>query len=401
MTLSTVETTVSIKSKNIEMEVLKISIADLQLERENAENDASQQPRLGVGDLRQLERENAAAENGVSAPSGEEWYYQEAQKLQIEHPDWNIDQITAKMSETVWNNNYHALMNDIANSSSPEERDQKIENYRSQLLEFYASGINVDNDVAYLRNVQGVDHRYLLSPTNPAFIDATLSFRDMANGYHLEYNENYILWRVKASGEPHPEDLVKYYQQLEYNQSISDNLVAKVSMVLGGPITGKASQETSVVTRELTQTEHTFIRAQESSKAGASDTYVGVKDASEYLKSQGVPRKFRKQILESFDVRTIEMKVAGDNTYGLRFYDGVNAQAKGRYLFESFNNLINRENLALPREWNEMSGIKQWRVEPGATMIIGEAAPQFQFGFRYVGGEKQWYITNLNHLLEP
>jgi hypothetical protein len=47
------------------------------------------------------------------------------------------------------------------------------------------------------------------------------------------------------------------------------------------------------------------------------------------------------------------MKVASENTYGSRFYDGVNAQAKGRYLFESFNNLTNRGNLALPPECNE------------------------------------------------
>jgi hypothetical protein len=67
---------------------------------------------------------------------------------------------------------------------------------------------------------QGVEPQYRLSPTNPAFVDAELSFQDMTNGYHLEYNENGILWRVKSSGEPHPEDLIKYYQQLEYKDSI-------------------------------------------------------------------------------------------------------------------------------------------------------------------------------------
>ena len=66
---------------------------------------------------------------------------------------------------------------------------------------------------------QGVESQYRLSPTNPAFVDAELSSQDMANDYHLEYNENGILWRVKASGEPHPEDLIKYYQQLEYKGS--------------------------------------------------------------------------------------------------------------------------------------------------------------------------------------
>lgn len=133
--------------------------------------------------------------------------------------------------------------------------------------------------------------------------------------------------------------------------------------------------------------------------ANTQDTYSGVKQASEYLKSQGVPRQYRKQILESFDVRTIKMDVAGDSTYGLRFYDGVNANAKGRYLFETFNPLTNRQNLALPPEWNKMTGIQQFQVNPGTVMLKGNAAPQFQFGSQYIGGETQWYINNLNDLI--
>lgn len=96
------------------------------------------------------------------------------------------------------------------------------------------------------------------------------------------------------------------------------------------------------------------------------------------------------------------MDVAGENAYGLRFHDfGVNAQAKGRYIFESFNPLTNRNNLALPPEWNSMTGIKQWRVKPGTEIIKGNAAPQFKYGSQYVGGEKQWYINNLDNLQEP
>ncbi len=290
-------------------------------------------------------------------------------------------------------------MEEIAHSKTPAERDEKIEQYKSQLLEYYVSGIDVDNDVEYLREVQGVEPQYRLSPDNPAFIDAILSFQDRANDYDLKYNENYVKWRIKPSGAVHPDDWDNYLIQQEYKQSISDNMVAKASMVVGGPIAGKASQEVSVVTKEIAETESTFV--QESSNAVARDTYDGVKEASEYLKSQGVSRQFRKQILESFDAGTIKLQVADENTYGLRFYDGVNAEARGRYLFESFNNLTNRQNLALPPEWNEMSGIKQWRIEPDTTMITGEAASQFQFGFRYVGGEKQWYITDLKNLLEP
>ena len=138
------------------------------------------------------------------------------------------------------------------------------------------------------------------------------------------------------------------------------------------------------------------------SKSGSSsvdDVYDGVKKASEYLKQQGVPRKFRKQILESFDVRTIKLETAGENTYGLRFYGG-NASAEGRYLFETFSPLTNRENLALPYEWNSMTGIRQFQVKSGTTMITGAAAPQLSFGGQYIGGANQWYINNLEDLIK-
>lgn len=128
------------------------------------------------------------------------------------------------------------------------------------------------------------------------------------------------------------------------------------------------------------------------------DPYAGVKDASEYLKSQGVPRAYRKQILESFDVDTIKLQTAGDSTYGLIFYGG-NANAEGRYLFETFSPLTNRQNLALPYEWNSMSGIQQFQVRSGTTMITGNAAAQGSFGSQYIGGAKQWYINSLEDLI--
>ncbi|MBY6268701.1 MAG: hypothetical protein BAA00_08915 [Parageobacillus thermoglucosidasius] len=106
-------------------------------------------------------------------------------------------------------------------------------------------------------------------------------------------------------------------------------------------------------------------------------------------------------MLESFDVRTISVEVADENTYGLRFYDDINAYAKGRYLFETFTEQINRNNLALPPEWNQMTKIQQWKVKPGSIIIKGNAASQLQMGDRYIGGAKQWYITNLDDLTKP
>jgi RHS repeat-associated protein len=132
------------------------------------------------------------------------------------------------------------------------------------------------------------------------------------------------------------------------------------------------------------------------------NSYQGVKEASEYLKSQGISRYKRKEILESFEVGTIKIETAGDNTFGLRFHDnGVNAYPQGSYLFETFGTLTNRNNLALPPDWNGMTGIKQWQVPSGTPMITGKAAPQYQFGPQYVGGANQWWIMDRTKLIEP
>jgi RHS repeat-associated protein len=143
-------------------------------------------------------------------------------------------------------------------------------------------------------------------------------------------------------------------------------------------------------------------KGNESGNKSGSNTvysYDGVKQASEYLQSQGVPRAYRKQILESFDVETIKLQTAGESTYGLRFYGG-NANAEGRYLFETFSPLTNRQNLALPYEWNSMTGIQQFQVRNGTTMITGKAAAQKRFGSQYIGGANQWYINNLEDLIK-
>ncbi|MBQ4069208.1 MAG: hypothetical protein IJC76_08155 [Lachnospiraceae bacterium] len=49
------------------------------------------------------------------------------------------------------------------------------------------------------------------------------------------------------------------------------------------------------------------------------DPYTGVKKASQYLIEQGVPREYRKKILESFNIETIKLEKAGDSTYGFLF----------------------------------------------------------------------------------
>ncbi|ROH96694.1 hypothetical protein [Chryseobacterium daecheongense] len=125
-----------------------------------------------------------------------------------------------------------------------------------------------------------------------------------------------------------------------------------------------------------------------------TEAYAGVREASVYLQQAGVPRDYRKQILESFEIETISLRTADNSTYGLRFYGGI-AKESGRYLFPTFNNYINRVGLALPPKWNTMSGFTQFKIAPGTPYVFGRAASQ---GGIYTGGSLQMYINDVKNL---
>ncbi len=191
-------------------------------------------------------------------------------------------------------------------------------------------------------------------------------------------------------------DAAKVIDKIDDTAKAADNIGGVVSK--SDSIIGKIDEV------DIPKIADEVIEGGSSLKSGINqlEPYAGVKQASEYLKSQNVHRKFRKKILESFDVKTIYMDTAGESTYGIRFHDfGVKAEPKGRYLFESFQPLSTRNGAALSWEWNEVTGIKQWKIEPGTTLIKGKSAPQFNFGSQYSGGVEQWYINNLNKLIEP
>lgn len=78
-----------------------------------------------------------------------------------------------------------------------------------------------------IRSVQGVAHEYLLAPDDPTFIDAELSFQDMANGYSLEENEFGVRWRITASGRVHPDDVDKYQKQYEYYERLHSDTILR------------------------------------------------------------------------------------------------------------------------------------------------------------------------------
>ncbi len=125
------------------------------------------------------------------------------------------------------------------------------------------------------------------------------------------------------------------------------------------------------------------------------EAYAGVRQASQQLRDAGVPRHIRKQVLESFDRKAMQVRVAGDAEYGIRYFDNVNAWPKGRYLFEEFP--ATRNSLALPTDWNQMTHFRQFQIRPGTTIFEGPAARQ---GF-YPGGQIQKYIADLDNLIAP
>jgi RHS repeat-associated protein len=124
------------------------------------------------------------------------------------------------------------------------------------------------------------------------------------------------------------------------------------------------------------------------------DAYAGVRQASQYLRDQGVPRSIRKEVLDSFEPGTIRVETAGSSTHGLRFYsaDGVGSAARGRYLTPTLP--ATRSSLALPPE-NSMTGLTQFQIRPGATFFSGRVGPNFG----YPGGGIQWFVPNLGDLL--
>jgi RHS repeat-associated protein len=172
-----------------------------------------------------------------------------------------------------------------------------------------------------------------------------------------------------------------YWSQLLLTWAIGNPLGAQdVMEEIGYGVGGMQRPTSSVVPLQTSAILEEGI--ENVAKPGGS-AYDGIRAASEFLQEQRVPREFRKQILQSFEVETISLQVADNATYGLRFYDDKNAYARGRYLFPSFDNLINRIGLALPYKWNHMTHIIQWQIQPGTIYIYGRAASQ---GGLHTGG---------------
>jgi RHS repeat-associated protein len=126
------------------------------------------------------------------------------------------------------------------------------------------------------------------------------------------------------------------------------------------------------------------------------DRFGGVREASAYLRSQGVSRMRRVEILQAFERGTITLREAGASEFGLRYFSEP-GRTGGSWLFETFP--ASRASLAVKPEWNAMTGFRQFQIRPRTPMIRGRAAPQ---GPYLPGGQPQSFILDWRaSLIEP
>ena len=180
---------------------------------------------------------------------------------------------------------------------------------------------------------------------------------------------------------------------------VVDSLAAAVPFVPGGAgIALKASRAAGkkLAAEVAKQAAKKAVKVEARASTKIADAYSGVKQASKYLQDSGVNRDKRKEIIESFNKETIVFRKATDSEYGIRYYDGIESFARGRYLFETFP--ASRQSLAIKPKWNSMKLFKQWKVKEGTPIIQGISAPQ---GKNLPGGQIQKYINNPLFFDEP
>jgi len=169
----------------------------------------------------------------VSSQSGAAWYNQEWKKIAAANPAWSeqqvYDELSRQIGEANWNARYQNIMADIANSRNPAEREQKIKYYESELITFQASGIDVGNDIAFLRETQGLAGESSIiifesAPDETTWVEPELTEQRKSEGLTLEYNPLGQLWLVDTRGNPTQEELYRFSKQLEHVNGLASNL---------------------------------------------------------------------------------------------------------------------------------------------------------------------------------
>lgn len=165
--------------------------------------------------------------------SGAVWYDQKWREIAAANPTWSeqqvYDELSRQIGEANWNTRYQNIMADIANSSTPVEREQKIKYYESELTTFQASGIDVGNDIAYLRETQGIEgeasvFNFHPAPDETTWVEPELTEQRKSEGLTLDYNPLGQLWLVDASGNPTQEEAYRFSKQLEHINGFASNL---------------------------------------------------------------------------------------------------------------------------------------------------------------------------------
>lgn len=80
---------------------------------------------------------------------------------------------------------------------------------------------------------------------------------------------------------------------------------------------------------------------------------------------------------------------------------GGNAQPVGRYLSNGpISKSIDRVGLALPNQFNSMSGVAEITMPKGTKMIKGTVGSQAkEYGFPFYGGRTQYYSPSLENFV--
>ncbi len=171
--------------------------------------------------------------DNVTNQSNAAWYDQEWKKIAAANPAWSeqqvYDELSRQIGEANWNARYQNIMADIANSRTPAEREQKIKYYESELSTFQSSGIDVGNDIAFLRETQGFAGESSIITFEPApdettWVEPELTEQRKSEGLTLEYNPLGQLWLVDTSGNPTQEESYRFSKQLEHVNSLASNL---------------------------------------------------------------------------------------------------------------------------------------------------------------------------------
>jgi hypothetical protein len=79
-----------------------------------------------------------------------------------------------------------------------------------------------------------------------------------------------------------------------------------------------------------------------------------------------------------------------------RYYDNVNAFAKGRFMTNSTSSFafVDRMGLALKPSWNGMTKVAHFEIPAGSTIYKGRAAMQFP----WFGGKTQYFVPELGNI---